>query len=604
MLQFLGRVDEFEGRRPLQRNRRTSACTSSVPFPARLWPSRSQRCSPARGGDGRPLPPSRAGSALRSPRHSTASAASAWRRRHSAGTTPSSWPHPCPTHARSLCDRRRPSVSRPCHCGAARSRRFSSSSASSRDRRTRRTSRVRTAYAARVHRRQIWVGHPIVGVGWEGRSNPPRSLPISPQLTGASDQPARRSPHRAQVGRPEATSRGCRPRARRARGSCSRRGDRVLLVCPPGSPHAAASALVRRMLGVALPLLVHRHPGRLRPRQCSDSSRLAALAWLTSALTPRGRCRSRGSDRVRAFSSPEAEGSSARTSCGRCSSEATRCACSTTSPPATAPTSPASTSRSSRASSGRTNGCTTPCAGVEVVFHLGALGSVPRSVQDPLTSSAVNIEGTLNVLLAARDEGVRRVVFSSSSSVYGPRRQLPAGEDLPPDPISPTGSPSSPPSATASPSRRVYESFESVVVRYFNVFGPRQSPMSQYAAVDPAVRDGDLRRRADHGLRRRRAATRLHVRHERRRRTIRAAEAPDASGKIFNVAASAPASVNDVAAADRPGARQAGREDFEPPRVGDIRDSWADISAAREVLGWEPTVGLEEGLRLTVEALV
>src|SRR4029079_17552544 len=74
--------------------------------------------------------------------------------------------------------------------------------------------------------------------------------------------------------------------------------------------------------------------------------------------------------------------------------------------------------------------------GVEVVFHLGALGSVPRSVQDPLTSSAVNIEGTLNVLLAARDEGIRRVVFSSSSSVYGPRRELPVTEDMPPDPIS------------------------------------------------------------------------------------------------------------------------------------------------------------------------
>jgi nucleoside-diphosphate-sugar epimerase len=77
--------------------------------------------------------------------------------------------------------------------------------------------------------------------------------------------------------------------------------------------------------------------------------------------------------------------------------------------------------------------------GVEVVFHLGALGSVPRSVQDPLTSSAVNVEGTLNVLLAARDEGIRRVVYSSSSSVYGPRRELPVTEDMPPDPISPYG---------------------------------------------------------------------------------------------------------------------------------------------------------------------
>jgi UDP-glucose 4-epimerase len=117
--------------------------------------------------------------------------------------------------------------------------------------------------------------------------------------------------------------------------------------------------------------------------------------------------------------------------------------------------------------------------GTEIVFHLGALGSVPRSVQDPLTSSAVNVEGTLNVLLAARDEGVRRVVFSSSSSVYGPRRELPVGEDLPPDPISPYGVAKLAAERYCVSFSRVYESFESVVVRYFNVFGPRQSPFSQ-----------------------------------------------------------------------------------------------------------------------------
>jgi UDP-glucose 4-epimerase len=123
--------------------------------------------------------------------------------------------------------------------------------------------------------------------------------------------------------------------------------------------------------------------------------------------------------------------------------------------------------------------------GVDVVFHLGALGSVPRSVQDPLTSSAVNIEGTLNVLLAARDAGVRRVVYSSSSSVYGPRRELPVSEDLPPDPISPYGVAKLAAERYCVSFSRVYESFESVVVRYFNVFGPNQSPSSQYAAVIP-----------------------------------------------------------------------------------------------------------------------
>ena len=123
--------------------------------------------------------------------------------------------------------------------------------------------------------------------------------------------------------------------------------------------------------------------------------------------------------------------------------------------------------------------------GTEVVYHLGALGSVPRSVQDPLTSSAVNVEGTLNVLLAARDEGVRRVVYTSSSSVYGSSAALPAHEDAAPDPLSPYGVAKLAAERYCISFSRVYERFESVVVRYFNVFGPRQSPFSQYAAVIP-----------------------------------------------------------------------------------------------------------------------
>jgi UDP-glucose 4-epimerase len=242
--------------------------------------------------------------------------------------------------------------------------------------------------------------------------------------------------------------------------------------------------------------------------------------------------------------------------------------------------------------------------GREIVFHLGALGSVPRSVQDPLTSSAVNIEGTLNVLLAARDEGVRRVVYSSSSSVYGPRRDLPVGENLPPDPISPYGVAKLAAERYCVSFSRVYESFESVVVRYFNVFGPRQSPFSQYAAVIPlfvtAISAGEPITVFGDGEQRRDFTYVTNAVDG----TIRAAEAADASGRIFNVAASAPASVNDVAAAIGEVLGKPVEKVFEPPRVGDIRDSWADISAAREVLGWEPTVGLEEGLRRTVEALV
>jgi len=242
--------------------------------------------------------------------------------------------------------------------------------------------------------------------------------------------------------------------------------------------------------------------------------------------------------------------------------------------------------------------------GVEVVFHLGALGSVPRSVQDPLTSSAVNIEGTLNVLLAARDEGVRRVVYSSSSSVYGTRRELPVTEDQPPDPLSPYGVAKLAAERYCVSFSRVYESFEAVVVRYFNVFGPRQSPLSQYAAVIPlfitAIHSGQpIRIDGDGGQRRDFTYVSNVV-----EGTMLAANADAVSGRIFNVAASSPVSVNDVA--DTIG-RILGKDvtkTHAPPRAGDIRDSWADITAAREALAWEPSVGLEEGLQRTIESLV
>jgi UDP-glucose 4-epimerase len=242
--------------------------------------------------------------------------------------------------------------------------------------------------------------------------------------------------------------------------------------------------------------------------------------------------------------------------------------------------------------------------GVEVVYHLGALGSVPRSIQDPLTSSAVNVEGTLNVLLAARDAGVRRVVFSSSSSVYGPRRELPAREEQPPDPISPYAVAKLAAERYCVSFSRVYHSFETVVVRYFNVFGPRQSPFSQYAAVIPlfvtAIHEGRPITVFGDGEQRRDFTYVSNVVDG----TIRAGHAEGANGRIFNLAASAPVTVNEVADAIGRVLGKPVERLYEPPRTGDIRDSWADVTAARETLGWEPTVGLEEGLRLTVESLV
>jgi nucleoside-diphosphate-sugar epimerase len=241
--------------------------------------------------------------------------------------------------------------------------------------------------------------------------------------------------------------------------------------------------------------------------------------------------------------------------------------------------------------------------GTEVVFHLGALGSVPRSVQDPLTSSAVNVEGTLNVLLAARDEGVRRVVFSSSTSVYGTSRERPTTEASPPDPISPYGVAKLAAERYCVSFSRVYESFETVVLRYFNVFGPWQSPFSQYAAVVPlfvtAIAAGE--------------PVTIHGDGEQSRdftyvsnvvdATIRAADAAGASGSIFNVAAGMPASVNELANRIGQILEKPVERTYEPPRAGDIRDSWADIRAARDVLGYEPAVSLDDGLRRTIEFL-
>ena len=239
--------------------------------------------------------------------------------------------------------------------------------------------------------------------------------------------------------------------------------------------------------------------------------------------------------------------------------------------------------------------------GVELVFHQGALPSVPRSVQDPLTTSAVTIEGTLNVLLAARDEDVRRVVFASSSSVYGNGGSLPRTETQQPDPISPYAVAKLAAERYCVSFNRVY-GLETVALRYFNVFGPRQDPKSQYAAVVPrffeAIRDGRAVPIHGDGSQSRDFTYVANVVDA----NVLAADVDGAGGAVLNVATGRQASVNELADAIGDVLGLPVEKEYLASRTGDVRDSWADVSETRRVLGWEARVGLEEGLGLVASA--
>jgi len=240
--------------------------------------------------------------------------------------------------------------------------------------------------------------------------------------------------------------------------------------------------------------------------------------------------------------------------------------------------------------------------GAEVVFHQGALPSVPRSVQDPLTTTAVNVEGTLNVLLAARDSGARRIVNASSSSVYGNGGELPRTESQLPDPISPYAVAKLAAERFCTSFSRVY-AMEVVSLRYFNVFGPRQDPMSQYAAVVPrfvrAVATGEPVTVYGDGEQSRDFTFVDNVVSA----NLLAADAPGVEGAVLNVATGGSTTVNELAATigrllDRPVEKR-----YEPERTADVNASWADVGEARRLLGYETRVGLEEGLRRTAEFL-
>ena len=239
-------------------------------------------------------------------------------------------------------------------------------------------------------------------------------------------------------------------------------------------------------------------------------------------------------------------------------------------------------------------------AGCEIVLHQAALPSVPRSVQDPLTSNATNVTGTLNTLLAARDAGVRRVVFASSSSVYGTNPSLPKREDMAALPISPYAVAKLACEGYCRSFGEVY-GLETVSLRYFNVFGPRQDPRSQYAAVIPnfitALQAGEPPTIFGDGEQSRDFTFVDNVVEA----NVLAMGAQDVAGRVYNVACGERISLNQLYDELR---GLIGR-DVQPihadPRPGDVRHSLADVDRARRDLGYEPRVGLREGLSRSIE---
>ena len=236
----------------------------------------------------------------------------------------------------------------------------------------------------------------------------------------------------------------------------------------------------------------------------------------------------------------------------------------------------------------------------EYVVHLAARTSVPRSVKDPIDTNRINVEGTLNVLVAARDNRVKRVVFAASSSAYGETPTLPKKESMQPLPISPYGVSKYAGELYAQSFGRCY-GLENVCLRYFNIFGPRQDPDSPYSGVlsrftaaflqdeQPVVfGDGEQTRDftyVDNAV----------------QANLLACEAPGTSGFVFNVGTGDRYSLNQTLEILRGLSAKKLPAKYEPAREGDIRDSQADITAARELLGYEPTVRFEEGLERTYE---
>ena len=238
---------------------------------------------------------------------------------------------------------------------------------------------------------------------------------------------------------------------------------------------------------------------------------------------------------------------------------------------------------------------------VEVVFHQAAIPSVPRSINYPIETHDASVNGTFSLLLAARDCKVRRVVYAASSSVYGDQAESPKRETMRPDPLSPYAVAKLVGEYYCQVFTRSY-GLETVSLRYFNVFGPRQDPGSQYSGVisrfilslesgEQPVIYGDGEQTRDFTY----VSNVVDA-------NLVAAQAREASGKVFNVANGESISINEVLETLK---KLTGRTEiharYAEPRPGDVRDSLADLNAAKSLLGYAPTVGLEAGLRLTLD---
>ena len=238
--------------------------------------------------------------------------------------------------------------------------------------------------------------------------------------------------------------------------------------------------------------------------------------------------------------------------------------------------------------------------GIEYVLHQAAIPSVPRSVDDPLTSNRANIDASVNILVAARDANVKRLVYAGSSSAYGNSEVLPKVETMPAAPLSPYALQKLVAEQYCQMFTTLY-GFETVTIRYFNVFGPRQDPSSPYSGVISlfisALCDGRRPTIYGDGEQTRDFTYVANVVDG----VLRACHAPGASGEVINVATAGRISLNQLFAIVKREVGSSLEPDYSNPRAGDVRDSQADIGKAQRLLGYTPIVGFEEGLGRTVK---